>query len=192
MCDDGKENQIHTLVELLFMPMAFYTFTQLDKVDSVQKGIGWFIVFILIQNEYFSIKDSVPKYNIWLYFSDSISVFVYWFALKALMKPNPVIGYDPWFWICISVLWLGYAIWDWIMMYRGKSSHEKEDYRRWRNSMFICFSVTLLCGLALVSIQPTAQPNNYILYVLQLLPLGCVFWALVGWWLKTLLTKSRI
>jgi len=191
MDTNSEKNPLYTLVELLFMPMAFYVLTQLSKVDSLQKGVGWFIVFIMVQNEYFSIKDSSPKYNIRLYLSDIWSIFMYWFALNAVTKSNPVIGYDPLFWIYLSGIWFGYAIWDWVMIYHEESSHKKEDYRRWRNNMFICFIITLLCGVALLSIQPTAQPNIYVLCVLQLLPLGCVFWALVGWWLRSFLAKHR-
>lgn len=194
MMSDSVAKSQSTSVELIFMPMAFYIFTQLDKIDSWQKTIGWIVVFVLIQNEYFSIKDASPKYNSLLRIPDYISIFVYWFAIQAITKSNPTIpaiGYDPVFWIYISVLWFAYAIWDWIMMYHEKSSYEKKDYRRWRSYMFICFLVTLPCGIALLSIQPTEPSNMVILSILQILPLGCVVLALSAWWIEALVAKLR-
>lgn len=64
---NSEKNQLYRLVELLFVPMAFYVLTQFDKIDTWQRGVLWFVVFALVQNEYLSIIISKAKYNIWLY-----------------------------------------------------------------------------------------------------------------------------
>lgn len=186
MSNNNKQSQLFSLVELLYVPMAFYVLVQFDKIDSpLQCGL-WLVIFALVQNEYLSIKESGPKYNIWLYLSDIISLFVYLFALKAIFMPQAGIGYNPWFWIHLSILWLSYAVWDWIMIYHEQNPNNKDDLRRWRSGMVVCFFITILCGSSLIIIVklPTSPPIAYITTILQVMLFGCVGWALVGWWLR--------
>ena len=185
MSDNEKQSHLFLLVELLFMPMTFYVLSQFDKITTWKQGLLWCVIFALIQNEYVSIKDSSPKYNIFLYLLDLLSLFVYLFALRSIFKFEEIIGYDPLFWVYLSVLWLSYGIWDWIMVFHEKDPPKKDDYKRWRNGMIICFLITILCGLALfsISIQPASIPNMVIISILQILPFGCVVWSLCGWWL---------
>lgn len=186
MSDNIPENRLIKLAELLFMPMVFYILTQWDKVQTWQGKVLWFLVFILVQNECLSVKDSYRKYSVWLYLCDFLSLFMYLFALKALTKSNPAIGYDPKFWIYLSVLWLGYAFWDFIMSSREEDQQTKEKLKLWGKLMILAFVVTMVCGLGLsIAIaQPESLSNKTImsfLYICQFIPLCFILWSLYCW-----------
>jgi hypothetical protein len=198
MSNNEKQSQLFSLVDLLYMPMAFYVLVLFDKIDSPLRGVLWLIIFALVQNEYISIKSTSPKYNLLLYLSDIISLFVYLLALRAIFKSNTPtqsnIGYDPMFWIFLSFLWLSYAIWNCVMIYHEHDHRKKAAWKRWRNGMFICFSITILCGVALFNIIniPISPPISIITTILQVLLFGCVAWALGGWWLKEYFIRPEI
>lgn len=186
MNDNEKQSPLFALVEMLYIPMSFYVLLQFDKIDSPLKGALWLVIFALVQNEYHSIKQSSPKYNLWLYLSDIMSLFVYLFALKAIFKLQAILGYDPKFWIYLSFLWLSYGIWDWIMVYHEKDPQKRPQWRRWRNGMLVCFGITFLCGCALFNMVniPISPPIKFISNILHILLFSCVAWSLGGWWLR--------
>lgn len=187
MVENSSNNRLIALAELLFMPMLFYVLTRWSEIDTWQGKVLWFAVFALIQNEFLSVRESYPFYNIKLYLLDLISVIVYVISIDLLTKTNSIIGYNPLFWVLISILWLGYGLWDFLMLSQETVPEKKEKFKQWGRTMLLFFFITLLCGLGLLSTvnQPTLPDNKYLIYILQFIPFCFVVWA-VALWLKDL------
>lgn len=184
MPNNNSGNRLIPLAELTFMPMVFYVLTQWDKIHTWQGIALWFMIFALVQNEYLSVRGSFPKYNPWLYLLDLSSLFIYVVGLEKLTTNDPVIGYDPKFWVVLSLLWLGYALWDFLMVPHEEDPQKKEQLKRWGITMILFFVITLLCGIGLSSVvaeQTLPNSNKYIIYILQLIPICFIFWSLFLW-----------
>jgi hypothetical protein len=194
--NEYSASRLIALAELLFMPMIFYILTQWEKMNSWQSKILWFMIFALVQNEFLSVRTSYRMYTAPLYLLDLLSLIMYVFCIDALANENSVLGYNPIFWIYISVLWAGYAVWDFRMNSLENNDQMKIKYKEWGRLMVLFFIITLLCGLGLILLSNVNNSQTsifYALYILQLIPFGFILWALT-WWirdLKTILADSK-
>jgi len=182
-----SDNRLTVLAKLLFMPMAFYILIQWDKISTWQSMIGWFVFFFLVQIECLSVDKSLATYSLPLYLFDLLSLSMYVLGLGTLTKtnPSPIIGYDPMFWICLSIIYFGYAGWNFLMSSRATDPQTKKSLKFLGWIMILVCIIILFCGLFLLSIvsQPTLAPNNYILYIIQLIPLCIIIGTVVYWFM---------
>ena len=187
MANNLPENRLIALAELLFMPMVFYVLVQWGKMDSWQSKVLWLMIFALIQNEFLSVRTSYRIYTVTLYLFDLVSLVVYIVCIDALAKKNTIIGYDPKFWIFISILWAGYAIWDFKMAILEENVEMKKKYKEWCRNMILFFILTLLCGVGIVLMAQGKVNQNtmYAIYILQAIPFSLILWSLT-WWIRDL------
>lgn len=185
MMDKCSEDRLSALSKLLFMPMAFYILTQWDKIHTWQGIIGWVVFFFLVQIESLSVSKSFDNYSLSLYLCDLLSLSMYILGLGALTKanPNPLIGYDPMFWIYLSIIYFGYACWNFLMSSRAANPQTSKSLKFLGWIMILVCIVILFCGLHLFSIvsQPTLPSNQYILYIIQIIPLLIIVGTLLYW-----------
>jgi len=192
MDNKNSESRLVALAELLFMPMAFYVLIQWDKMDTWQGKVLWLMIFALVQNEFLSIRNSYRMYTASLYLLDLGSLAVYVMCLDALTQNNSIMGYDPKFWIYLSILWAGYALWDFRMISINEEPQMKAKYKEWGRIMILFFGMTLLCGIVLITIaKDNVKPiPMYIIYILQFIPFSFIIWSL-SWWIRDLSTALK-
>jgi hypothetical protein len=178
----SQENHLTKAVDMLFTLALFYILIQWPQLATWQSKVLWIGVFLIALNEQVSVRATYDVYGTIIYLLDLGSLFIYVVALQALVVVDTKFGYNPEFWAAISVLWLFYAIWDYVMMpYADKEA--KKNLRKWAFNMMSAFLVTFVSYLVISYGHYYLQGETLLLaeIVSQALAFGIILWALYLW-----------
>ena len=174
--------QLANMADILFLPMLFYILTQWDKIHHWQGKILWGALFIIVQNELFSVRESYKDYNVLLYFLDLSSLLFVLFAISSLSESKSPLGYDPEFWFFIAALWLVYSLWDFVMAFKTPDGDFKRDLKRWGRWMLLFSALTVLCAFGIITNESnTSSDGKLLIFIIQIIPFAIILWVVFQW-----------
>lgn len=178
----SKENPLTKAVDMLFTLALFYVLIHWTKLTTWQAKTLWVGLFLLVLNEQISIRATYDVYGAIIYILDLGSLFLYVVALQALIIIDPKFGYHPVFWVAIGLLWLFYAIWDYVMLpFADKEA--KKNLRKWAFYMILAFLLTFISYFIISYAHYYLFDETLMLVekITQLLSFGTIIWALYLW-----------
>lgn len=165
--------------EISFALLIFYGFLQWHEITDWQGKVLLLFIYILIINDWLASRSGNVLTSIALAIFTLFDLFLFTNMLISLKSGVSGLGYQPSFWIFISLLSLSYAMWNFLAA-TIVSKAPRKVLRKWGTLMLVCFLICLSTyfGLTNLLLKLSLSPNIQIYTSLVVSPV-LIYWIVV-------------
>jgi hypothetical protein len=170
--------------DVLFTLVIFNGFAQWHSVQGLVNRVLAILLYLIIINDWMSLRASAKVYNIPIMFLDLCDVFIFVNIFASLEGQNgTILPYQPIFWIYLTVLCCVYSVWDFILAGALEWPGPK-TMRQWAWAMAGAGLTCLLTYFGLAADQKYSSSlwHPEILASLIILPAIVAWLSLLGVW----------